>query len=234
MFGMDNYIFKTHKTTVAFAWILRIFLISFGIYEIFFGYAVFGIIILLAVFLVLLPAILTRQHLFIPLELEILLLIVVLFEYVIADALGFYVTYDYYDKFQHTMIPAVISFMGMLLVYIGYLLDKFRASYPMMWIIIVFVTIGLGATLEVIEYTYDFAIGPATNFIFSKGMLTQGSAVFDAYHDTMIDMIFDIAGAIIGATFGVWLLLRHEKDKKPLLLEDEVEAMRKYRNRNNK
>lgn len=234
MLGMDNYLFKTHKTTVAFAWILRIFLISFGIYEIFSGYAVFGIIILLAVFLVLLPAILTRQHLFIPLELEILLLIVVLFEYVIADSLGFYVKFDYYDKFQHTMIPAVISFMGMLIVYIGYLLDKFRASYFMMWIIIVFVTIGLGATLEVIEYTYDFAVGPATNFVFSKGMLTQGSAVFDAYHDTMIDMIFDIVGAIIGATFGVWLLLRHEKDKKPLLLEDEVKAMRKYRNRNNK
>ncbi len=234
MFGMDNYLFKTHRTTVAFAWILRIFLISFGIYEIFFGYAVFGILIILAVFLVLLPAILTRQHLFIPLELEILLLIVVLFEYVVADALGFYVKYDYYDKFQHTMIPAIISFMGVLLIYIGYLLGKFKATYPMVWIIIVFITIGLGGTLEVIEYSYDFIIGPATNFIFSKGMLTQGSAVFDAYHDTMIDMMFNICGAIIGATFGVYLLLRAEKKDEKLLLDDEVEAMRKYRNRNNK
>jgi hypothetical protein len=228
MFGANDKIFKNHRTSVTIAWILRIFLISFGIYEIIFGFAIFGVMILLAVSLILLPAILTRQHIFIPLELEILLLTVVFFEYVVADSLGFYARFGYYDKFQHTMIPAITSFIGMLMVYIGYRLDKFKASYAMSWVIIVLITIGLGAILEVIEYSYDQFIGPATNFYISRGALTQGSSLLDPFTDTMTDLMADIVGAIIGATFGVWLLLRHEKDDYNSLLDDEIETMTEY------
>ncbi len=232
MLGADNELFQNHKTSVTIAWILRIFLITFGVYEIFFGYSVFGIVILLAVFIILLPAILTRQHIFVPLEIEILLLVIVTFEYVIANALGFYARFGYYDKFQHTMIPAIISFMGMLLFYIGYLLGKFRASYGMSWAVIVLITIGLGAVLEVGEYAYDMVIGPATNFVISHGTLTQGSPILTPYHDTMTDLILDVIGALIGATFGVWLLLRHEKEGKRSLLDEEIEAMEDYISQN--
>jgi len=228
MFGSDNKLFENHKTSVTIAWTLRIFLIGFAIYEILFGYSIFGLVILIAVFLILLPAILTRQHIFVPLELEILFLVLVTFEYVIANSLGFYGRFGYYDKFQHTMIPAIISFMGMLLVYIGYLLGKFRASYAMSWAIIVLITIGLGAVLEVSEYAYDMVIGPATNFFISHGVLTQGSPILTPYHDTMTDLILDVIGALIGATFGVWLLLRHEKDGKKFLLDEEIESMEEY------
>jgi hypothetical protein len=224
----EDLLFKDHKISVIIAWTLRIFLILFGIYEIIFGFSVFGFMILLAVFLILLPAILTRQHLFIPLEFEILFLIIVTLEYVVADSLSFYARFGYYDKFQHTMIPAIISFMGVLLVYIGYRLDKFKASYLMTGIIIVFVTIGLGAVLEVVEYSYDHFIGPATNFYITRGALTQGSLILDPFTDTMTDLMFDILGAIIGAVLGVWVLIRHEKDKK-FLLDEEIEIMEDYR-----
>ncbi len=170
MFETDSRLFKNHRTSVIIAWILRIFLISFGIYEIAFRFALFGVMILLVVFLILLPAILTRQHIFIPLELEILFMVVIFFEYVVADSLGFYARFGYYDKFQHTMIPSIISFIGMIMVYIGYRLGKFKASYAMSWIIIVLVTIGLGVILEVIEYSYDHFIGPLQTFIFQGGL----------------------------------------------------------------
>lgn len=68
--------------------------------------------ILIVVFFILLPAILTRQHLFIPLEFEILSLIIINLEYVVADSLSFYARFGYYDKFQHAMILAITSFMG--------------------------------------------------------------------------------------------------------------------------
>jgi hypothetical protein len=234
MFETNDKLFKTHRKSVIVAWILRIFLISFGIYEIIFGFAIFGFMILLAVFLILLPAILTRQHIFVPLELEILLLAVVFFEYVVADSLGFYARFGYYDKFQHTMIPAITSFIGMLMVYIGYRLDKFKASYAMSWVIIVLITIGLGAVLEVIEYSYDQFIGPATHFYISRGALTQGSSLLDPFTDTMTDLMADIVGAIIGATFGVWLLIRHEKNDEHSLLDDEIEIMTEYHEKEEK
>lgn len=234
VFGDSNKLFRNHKSSIAIAWILRIFLISFGIYEIIVGYAVFGIVIILAVFLILLPAIWTCQHIFVPLEIEILLLIVVILEYVIANSMGFYANYVYYDKFQHTMIPAITSFAGMLLIYIGYLTGKFKASYAMSWIIIVLVTIGLGTILEVIEYAYDMVMGPVTNFVISHGALTQGSPILSPYHDTMTDLIMDIVGALMGATLGVWLLLRHKKEGKKSLLDEEVEEMEDYLSKNKK
>lgn len=221
----EDPLFKNHKISVITAWILRIFLICFGIYETITGFPVFGIMILFTVFLILLPAILTRQHIFVPLELEILFLVIVTLEYVIANSLSFYARFDYYDKFQHTMIPAITSFIGMLMVYIGYRLGKFKASYLMAGIIIVFVTIGLGAVLEVIEYSYDQFIGPATNFYISRGALTQGSPVLDPFTDTMTDLMLDIVGAIVGAVFGIWLLIKNEKDNKNSLLDDEIEIM---------
>ena len=228
----EDLLFKDHKISIIIAWTLRIFLILFGIYEIIFGFSVFGIMILIAVFLILLPAILTRQHLFIPLEFEILFLIIVTLEYVVADSLSFYAIFGYYDKFQHTMIPTITSFMGVLLVYIGYRLGKLKASYLMAGIIIVFVTIGLGAVLEVVEYSYDHFIGPATNFYITQGALTQGSSLLDPFTDTMTDLMFDILGAIIGAVLGVWVLIRHEKDNKKFLLDEEIEIMEDYRRDN--
>jgi hypothetical protein len=232
MFEADHILFKKHRISVIIAWSLRIFLILFGIYEIIFGFAVFGIMILFAVLLILLPAILTRQHTFIPLELEILFLLIVTLEYVIANSLGFYWKFEYYDKFQHALVPTITSFIGILLVYIGYRLGKLRASYTMAWVIIVLMTIGIGGILEVIEYCYDQFIGPATNFYISRGVLTQGSPILDPFTDTMTDLMLDIVGAIIGATFGVWLLIRHEKSSKKSLLDDEIEIMNDYRKNN--
>ena len=39
----DDLLFKDHKISVITAWTLRIFLILFGIYEIIFGFPVFGL-----------------------------------------------------------------------------------------------------------------------------------------------------------------------------------------------
>ena len=94
--------------------------------------------------------------------------------------------------------------------------------------------LGLGAVLEVIEYSYDHFIGPATNFYITQGALTQGSSILDPFTDTMTDLMVDIVGAVIGAVFGVWILIRHEKDNKKSLLDDEIEIMKDYRKNNNK
>jgi hypothetical protein len=88
--------------------------------------------------------------------------------------------------------------------------------------------------LEVVEYGYDHFIGPATNFYITQGALTQGSKILDPFTDTMIDLMVDIVGAVIGAVLGIWILIRHEKDNKKSLLEDEIEIMTDYQENNNK
>lgn len=229
IFNTENKLCKDHKISIILSWILRIFLISFGIYEILFGFPVYGIMILLVVFFVLLPSILTRKRIFVPYGLEILIFIVLALEYVVADSLGFYANFAYYDKFQHTVIPAIISIIILLMMYIGNRFSKFNANHLMIFIIVVLMTIGIGAVLEVSEYSYDHYIGPATNFYISQGSLTQGSPVMDPFADTMFDLIFDIIGAIIGALIGVFLLIKHEKDGTKWLLDEEIDIMEEYR-----
>jgi len=90
--------------------------------------------ILIAVSIILILSILTRQHIFVPLELEILFLLIVTLKYVIANSLGFYGRFEYYT---------ITSFICMLLVYIGCRLGKFKASYILSWGIIVLITIGI-------------------------------------------------------------------------------------------
>ena len=53
----------------------------------------------------------------------------------------------------------------------------------------------------------------------------QGSPTQDAHDDTMNDLITDLAGAIVGAGIGVWLIRRNEKKGEHWKIADEVGKM---------
>ena len=77
-----------------------------------------------------------------PVEIEILLLAMVLFELVGGDALGLYVKLPYYDNFMHIMLPLYIALIGMMVVYTMYFYGKLKASLSAMAFIIIIMTIG--------------------------------------------------------------------------------------------
>jgi hypothetical protein len=79
----------------------------------------------------------------------------VIFELVGGDALGLYVKLPYYDNFMHIMLPLYIALIGMMVVYTMYYYEKLKASFATMAFIIIIMTIGFGAVLEMGEYTYD-------------------------------------------------------------------------------
>jgi hypothetical protein len=140
---------------------MRIFLVIAGIYITIFGGVngserIFGILILVALAIINTPAFFTRNKIrALPVEIEILLLAMVLFELVGGDALGLYVKLPHYDNFMHFILPLYIALIGMMLVYTMYYYGRLKASLAVMTILIVIVTIGLGGILEMGEYTYD-------------------------------------------------------------------------------
>ncbi|MDP1553196.1 MAG: hypothetical protein Q8M06_09300, partial [Methanobacteriaceae archaeon] len=141
--------------------LLRIFLLVSGIYILIFGGAngaerIFGLLILVALAIINAPAFLTRGKIrAIPVEIELILLAMVLFELVGGDALGLYVKLPHYDNFMHFMLPLFLALIGMMVVYTMYYYGKLQASYGVMAFIIIIMTIGFGAILEMGEYTYD-------------------------------------------------------------------------------
>jgi hypothetical protein len=117
---------------------------------------IFGLLILIALVIINAPAFFTRGRIrALPVEIEVLLLLMVLFELVGGDALGLYVKLPHYDNFMHFMLPLYLALIGMMVVYTMYFYGKLKASYGAMAFVIIIMTIGFGAILEMGEYTYD-------------------------------------------------------------------------------
>ncbi|AUB61346.1 hypothetical protein BK009_12080 [Methanobacterium subterraneum] len=211
--------------------IMRIFLLVAGIYITIFGGVngeerIFGILILVALAIINAPALVTGNRVrVLPVEIELLLLAMVLFELVGGDALGLYVRLPHYDNFMHFMLPLYIALMGMMVVYTMYYYGRLKASLAEMAILIVILTIGFGGILEMGEYTYDtyFSKGPIGQITGNTQM--QGSPTQDPLDDTMNDLFTDTAGGIVGAILGVLLIRRSELEGGHWKVADEIEHM---------
>ncbi len=210
---------------------MRIFLLVAGFYITLFGGVngserIFGVMILVALTIINAPALFTGNRIrALPVEIELLLLAMVLFELVGGDALGFYVKLPYYDNFMHFMLPLYIALIGMMLVYTMYHFGRLKATFLEMAILIVIVTIGLGGILEMGEYTYDkyLSSGPLGQITGNTQM--QGSPTQNPLDDTMNDLFTDTAGGIVGALIGVLLIRRAEMRGGYWKIADEIEDM---------
>ncbi len=211
--------------------IMRVFLLGAGIYITIFGgingsERIFGVLILFALLIINAPAFFTRHKIrAIPIEIELLILFMVLFELVCGDALGLYVKIPHYDNFMHFMLPLYVALIGMMVVYTMYYYGRLKASYWEMAILIVIITIGFGGMLEMGEYTYDkfLANGPVGQITGNTQM--QGSPTQNAIDDTMNDLFTDTLGGIVGAVLGVFFIRRAEKSGGHWKVADEIERM---------
>jgi hypothetical protein len=207
--------------------IMRFFLLVAGIFILIFGGVngaerIFGLLILVALVLINAPAYFSKGRRAIPVEIEILLLCMVLFELVGGDALGLYVKLPHYDNFMHFMLPLYIALIGMMLVYTMYFYGKLKASYGAMGVVIVLITISLGGVLEMGEYTYDKYLSQGALGQITGNTQMQGSPTQNAIDDTMNDLFTDAAGGIVGAALGVWLIRRNEKKSGHWKIADEI------------
>jgi hypothetical protein len=208
-----------------FKWLLRITILIGAIIAIFTGELFFGLLALLAMGIVVLPRYFTRDRLcFTPPEIEILILIVVFFELILADANSFYSKVPYYDKFMHALVPAIIGLMGMMIIYTFYAMGRLQASLGVMMFMIIMITMGMGAMLELVEFFYDQILYPYIGIWLPTGP-TQGSMLAPPLQDTIEDLFTDLIGAILGALLGIWLIKRSEKAGEEPQLVDEIEEI---------
>jgi len=110
-------------------------------------------------------------------------------------------------------------------VYTMYFYGKLKASVRGMAILIVIVTIGFGAMLEMGEYTYDKYLSHTVIGEITGNTQMQGSPTQNAIDDTMNDLFTDTAGGIVGALLGVYFIRRAEKHGDHWHVADEIEEM---------
>ncbi len=204
---------------------LRIIILINGLYQLFLGEVFFGFLALLALLILLTPRFFTKNKIcVVPVDIEILFLIVIFFELIVADAYSFYSLVPYYDKFMHLLVSFILGLVGMMIIYTFYALGKLQASTGVMFALIVLITMGIGAGLEMGEYFYDQILYPLIGYFLPTG-LTQGSMVASPLADTMEDLFVDTLGGILGAAIGIILIKREEKKGRELEVIDELEAL---------
>lgn len=193
---------------------LRLVTVIAGIYQIFFGELVIGIYIMIATGAIMLPGLFTRNRIrTVPLELELIFSIMVFIALVVGETLDFYQSIPYYDKFVHFMLPLFIGLTAFLLAYTFHETGGLKMRRVPLLIIVVLVTMGIGAVWEVIEYLYDMLIYPHYH-IFEK---LQGSTTETPLVDTMNDLIFDMVGGLFGALLALRYIESESKNNNSRL-----------------
>lgn len=204
---------------------LRLIILINALYQIILGEVFFGFLAILALVILLAPWFFTKNRIcVVPIDIEILFLIVVFFELIMADAYSLYSRVPYYDKFMHLLVSFIIGLVGMVIIYTFYALGKLQASTGVMFALIVLITMGLGAGLEMAEYFYDQALYPLIGHYLPTG-LTQGSMVASPLADTMEDLFVDTLGGILGAAIGIILIKKEEKEGRELEMLDDLETL---------
>lgn len=189
------------------SFILEVIIGLSGIYQLFFAQTAAGILILACLAIIILPGIFTKNLIrHIPIEIEILLFIMIILQYILGGVHDFYTVIPYYDKLVHFMLPFFVGVIGFLIAYTMFATGRLKASALSTVIIIALISLGIGALWEIFEYLSDTLIFPLVPYHHFQGNLQQVANV-----DTMTDLIDDLAGGLFGAILGLIFIRRNSK-----------------------
>ena len=161
-------------------------------------YAVFGFA---GVALAFIPEILLRtQKIRFPIELELVLLAVIIADMTFGRLIGLYDRLSWYDKALHGSDSFLIAMVAFLTVYAMHFTGRTRPHLWLDGVLILLITLGLGAVWEIGEYAVDHLLHRAT----------QGAPTMEKLDDTMTDLMADGLGGVLAAVLGS-LYIRHSK-----------------------
>jgi hypothetical protein len=185
--------------------LMRTIILLTGAYQTLFGEFMVGFAILASLVAITVPSLITRGRIkSLPLDFEYILFIMVMLQFVIGETLNFYENVNYYDKLVHFTLPMLLGYITSVLVYTMYITGNLRMTLAPAMVVIVLVTLGIGAFWEIIEYAADQLLGT-----YLQGSLTSPPLI-----DTMNDLIVDTLGGIFGAVLALRFARSHDPDKR--------------------
>jgi hypothetical protein len=192
---------RAGRGEIRLAWLLRALILLTAVGHVAQGAVLYVILCLVAVALVVLPAWIARSSAAnLPVEIELVLLWWLVADMTLGRLAALYDTSVWYDKALHLGNSVLLGMLGFLAVYVLQFMGKFSAGKIVTGVIIVILTLGIGAFWEILEYLSDV--------LFAKG--AQGSPLQSPLDDTMWDLILDGVGGVIGGLLGP-IYMRHSK-----------------------
>ena len=189
-------------------WILRAVVVATALVLFATGdipYAVFGVA---ATALAFVPAMLARSHRArIPTAIELSLLWLILTDLTIGRLGGVYELLPWYDKALHFSDAFLVAMIAFVVVYLLHFIGHSRRHPWVDAVVILLLTLGLGAAWEVGEYLVDRFLS----------RVTQGSPQMAPLDDTMWDLFCDGIGGLVAAIAGT-IYMRHSKRSRLCVL----------------
>jgi hypothetical protein len=205
--------------------VLRGLALLAGIFQLIFGEKGIGLFIIISVAAITVPQVITKNRIkSLPIEFELIFIIMVWLQLIVGETLDFYNNVPYYDKFIHFSLPLFVGLISFILAYTLTQTGSLYISTVPLMIVIIFFTLGIGALWEIIEYTSDTFINP----ILPNLSQLQGSVVESAHDDTMKDLVLDFLGGIFGALLGLRYIRTKNKFMKPRAKEMIKEITKNY------
>ena len=149
----------------------------------------------------------SRYNIALPMPFVISIVVFIVASLIMGEVFDIYYRIWWWDIALHATSAIALGMIGFLFIYMLFDGDHFAAPPSAIAFLAFTFALSIGAVWEIFEYTMDVVFG--TNM--------QKSA-----DDTMIDLIFDAIGAIIGALAGYAYLKGRRKGLLSRLLNDFV------------
>lgn len=201
----------------------QLLLIISTVYTFFIGEYVWAIAGLFSLTLTILPGILRNKYgVILPWDLD-LLLVVAVYLSVGGGVMGWYDAYPEFDKITHFFSSLTVAIFAFVAVVIIHYYTEINLNRVMIIVLMITFTLAIGSLWELTEFFYD--------------QLT-GSNWQPSVFDTMMDLIYDILGGVVGAYFAD-LYLQNMPEKhfqktftlNQINLEPIKKPMRKIKNK---
>jgi hypothetical protein len=187
------------------AWSLRIALVAMALYHAVIGdFVIVGYCVLASAVLLVPPILARTSHANIPVELELVLIVLLAMDLILGKWLGLYDRIVYWDKVLHLGDSAMLGTLGFLCLFVLRTTGRLRVGPAFAVGITVWLTLGLGAAWEIGEFTVDRIFGT----------YTQGSPTMSPLVDTMWDLILDALGGLAGGIVGVAYLHQSSRARR--------------------
>ena len=188
---------SAHAWEIWLAWLFRLLIVATGVIHVLQGKYTYALLCAAVIALLVAPPLLARtSRANMPVELELVSLWAAVSDMTLGRLAGLYVGTAWFDKILHFGNSLLIGLLAFLIIYALQFTGRLRTSAIVNVLIIVLLSLGIGAVWEIAEYVADLA--------FKEG--AQGSPIMGGLDDTIWDLILDGGGGMLGAFLGSFYL----------------------------
>lgn len=185
------------------SWAMKLLMVGLVPFELYGGYYLFSLAILVAVGLSMVPSLVQRNYnITLPFELDLLVTLSIFLHTFFGESLDFYQKYWVWDKILHLYGGAVTALLAFVIVYTLHYTKKVDLSIPFIGFFTVIFAMAVGAFWEIGEFSVDVLFAKSTQ----KGLV-----------DTMWDLINDLIGGVLAAGLGMLYVRYSNPDRRKKL-----------------